>query len=572
MTVIVPAEYAGQVTECESGLPISGVTVTAGIWQTITDNGGNYSLFVNEGTYDVYFDKLGYNSYMEADTSAMAGDVTPLDVCLYEAPYSVPWVLATVNYPDEDFCDVEWSLPEGPYEIIYDDGEAEDLFVWSTSGNENAVRFTPSGYPAHVFGGRVYVGDGLWPAGNWLGSDFAIIVYANDGTDLPGTMLDSIGVTVNNYGWVEFTGLDATIESGDFYLSMYQLNYSPNAAPIGLDQTLPNVYRSYSRSLANSAWSLSIYQDFMMRAYIDGPQTDAVTDGTEMVYPPKVDREKALKHFQTANNSPFVGRPGTVKAGTTGNIDGYTNASDAVLYYTVARLSDFDPDLGPATGTMTILNNVTEFTYTDNDFAALPMGWYAYAVQVAYSSGMLSPWTYSNIVGRDMDAMVTFEVTLCDGTEPSDVEITMTGTEYPYEEYFGVTDATGIVTFDQVWKGTYTIDLYKIGYVNYNWDQIVSEDVTIPVLMSEKMYPPRNLWVDPLTSYAYWEPHWLLLLMKASKDWPSRQTAGRLQLRVMAGSVPPMAAAHHGRFLHGIPTTLALTMMLTLVIMVVKII
>ena len=42
--------------------------------------------------------------------------------------------------------------------------------------NENAVRFTPAGYPATVIGGRVYVGDGLWPAGSWYGSEFAIKV------------------------------------------------------------------------------------------------------------------------------------------------------------------------------------------------------------------------------------------------------------------------------------------------------------------------------------------------------------------------------------------------------------
>ena len=210
---------------------------------------------------------------------------------------------------------------------------------------------------------------------------------------------------------------------------------------------------------------------------------------------------------------------------------------------------------------MTILNNVTEFTYTDNDFAALTMGWYAYAVQVAYSSGMLSPWTYSNIVGRDMDAAVTFEVTLCDGNDPIDVEITMTGTDYPYTEYFGVTDATGIYTFDQVWKGKYAIDLYKIGYVNYNWDQIISEDETITVLMSEKMYPPRNLWVDPLTSYAYWEPPLVVALEEGFEGLtfpPTGWTSSSMSIgwfRTINGS-----AVQPGRSLHGIHTMPVLTM------------
>ncbi|RLD75268.1 MAG: hypothetical protein DRJ15_17230, partial [Bacteroidetes bacterium] len=356
MTVVVPAQFAGLVTECEGGQPIAGVTVTAGPWQTMTANDGTYSLYVDEDMYTVSFEKLGFMNIDVVDTTALAGVVTPIDVCMYEDPYAVPFVTATVEYPDEDFCTVDWSLPEGPYELIYDDGVAEDLFVWATYGNENAVKFTPAGYPANVFGGRLYVGDGLFPAGSWLGTDFVVMVYGDDGAGLPGAMLDSMAVTVNNYGWVEFLGFDVTIESGDFFISMLQLYPAPNAAPLGIDFTMPQVYRSYSRTTLTPAWSSSVYQDFMIRAYIDGSQTDGVTESNQMVYPSKVDREEASKHFMTANNSPFVTRPGTVKAGTTGVIEGYNNNSEAVLYYTVARISDFDPLLGPEFGTLLPLN------------------------------------------------------------------------------------------------------------------------------------------------------------------------------------------------------------------------
>ena len=509
MTVVIPAEFAGTVTNCEGGDPLAGVTVTAGAFQTLTDVDGTYSLFVDEGTYDVYFELLGWETVMVGDTLALADEVTPIDVCLYESPYPVPWVLATVNYPDEDFCEVEWSLPEGPYEVSYDDGFAEDFFAWNDAGGENAVKFTPAGYPANIFGGRVFVGDGLFPAAPWLGTEFAILIYGDDGTGLPGDVLDSIGVTVNNYGWVEFSGLDVTLEEGDFFMSMLQLNFAPNTAPIGIDNSFPLAYRSYQRSALMPGWQVSVYQDFMMRAYIEGSQTDLATEGTELVRIPKVDREKANKHFISANNTPFTTRAGVEATGTLATIEGYEALTEDVLYYTVARISDFDPDLPidpPVNGTVTVLNNVTEVSYTDNDFSALPMGWYAYAVQVAYSSGMLSEWTFSNIVGRDMDAAVTFEVTLCDGNTPEDVEITMVGSDYPYETFFGVTDETGIFTFDQVWKGKYDVTVFKIGYETYDWIQIVTEDVTIPVVLSEKRYPVRNLWVDPLTSYLYWDP------------------------------------------------------------------
>ena len=58
------------------------------------------------------------------------------------------------------------------------------------------MKFTPAGYPANIFGGRVFVGDGLFPAAPWLGTEFAILIYADDGTACQATVLDSIGVTV----------------------------------------------------------------------------------------------------------------------------------------------------------------------------------------------------------------------------------------------------------------------------------------------------------------------------------------------------------------------------------------
>ena len=75
----------------------------------------------------------------------------------------------------------------------------------------HAVKFTPLGYPATAIGGQIYVGDGSFP-GPFLGTEFGIALFDDDGPGgLPGTMLDSSGVTVNNYGWVSFDWISATI-------------------------------------------------------------------------------------------------------------------------------------------------------------------------------------------------------------------------------------------------------------------------------------------------------------------------------------------------------------------------
>ena len=60
--------------------PISGATVTAGPFQTTTNEEGQYSLYVDQGTYDVVFEKLGYMTVTVADTMALQGVVTPVSV------------------------------------------------------------------------------------------------------------------------------------------------------------------------------------------------------------------------------------------------------------------------------------------------------------------------------------------------------------------------------------------------------------------------------------------------------------------------------------------------------------
>ena len=84
---------------------------------------------------------------------------------------------------------------------------------------------------------------------------------------------------------------------------------------------------------------------------------------------------------------------------------------------------------------------------------------------------MYSNYAVSNIVGHLMDAEVTVNVTLSTGEEPSGVEITLAGLEYPYETYFDVTPASGTVVFPFVWKGHYDLTAMKIGFDTYRNQQ-----------------------------------------------------------------------------------------------------
>jgi hypothetical protein len=468
MLVYLPAVFSGIVQDHDNDEPLNGVLVTAGPYQATTGENGEYSLFVDEGTYHIIFSKLGYMPLTIRDTSAEQGQITPLDISMWDMNYAPGHVNAEVQQDDHS-CIVNWSLPDGPYEIIMDDGEAEDFFVFAHSGSWHAVKFTPAGYPSTVIGGSFHVGDGSFP-GPFLGTDFGVAVFDDNGFNgLPGTMLDSTSVAVNNSGWVSLDWLNAIITDGSFYLAMFQSGNAPNAAPIGVDSQSPVQFKSYSKILGND-WALSPYQDFMIRAWVDGPEGDA--------------------------------------------------ASRDVVNYRISRYTDFDPEDPLAGGTYTELATTQGLVYEDS---LIMPGWYAYGVKALYSSGQFSDYTLSNVVGNQMDVAVNVTTTLTTGDEPSGVEVTLQGLVYPHEVFSIITESDGIAAFDMVWKGTYNIKVSKTGFDTYLIKDVkLDENEEFAIILSEKKYSPGCFKVDPLTLVATWCPPLIVALNEdfESPDFP----------------------------------------------------
>jgi hypothetical protein len=256
-------------------------------------------------------------------------------------------VQATVMQNDT-WCKVTWpNLGNNHWELVYDDGEADDFFIWSSPGNMNANKFHPTFYPFIVIGGSIYVGDGSFP-GPFLGTSFRVLVYDDDGENgLPGTALDSMDVTVNNYEWVEFEGMTVTISEGDFYLAMEQMSPAPDAAPIGVDMDNPTYFKSYVHFVGGQDWVLSPLQDFMIRAWIVG----------------------------------------------------YNEPARNIDYFQVARFSDFDPYGSPLLGDTTILLDSTNSSeYDDYAWDTLSAGLYAYGVKTHFTGGEWSDYDVSNNV------------------------------------------------------------------------------------------------------------------------------------------------------------------------------
>ena len=483
-------------------------------FQTITDEEGEYTLYVDAGTYNVSFEKIGFQTYVEMDTTALAGMVTPLDAELWEESYPPSFVYAEVN-PEDTECVVTWGDGMGPYEIAYDDGSAENYAAWALPGNMNAVKFTPAEYPATVIGGKIYVGDGSFPNNNtgFLGTTFGAMVKAADGANgLPGTTLDSISVTVNNYGWVTFQGLNAEITEGAFYLVMVQGTLSPNCAPIGIDQDLPTLYRSYSRNVSTGgAWGLSPFQDMMMRAIVYG--SPSATDGITSAG----DAHLVLKQRGLISQSAPHALGGIEGKATYRAAVDFEDGSRAITSYRVVRYSNFDPNGDPSLGTKVGLGNaVSGNTYTDGGatWAGLPGGWYAYGVAANYPNNFISDTIVSNIVGHGILAEVTVNVSLTTGGSPAGAVVMLTGEDYPYESYMATVPDNGQVIFPTVWYGHYVVDAMKVGFDDYTINVNITGDRTINIMLAEKKYKPRNLYVDALTLVATWDEPLAIAVME----------------------------------------------------------
>jgi type IX secretion system substrate protein/carboxypeptidase family protein len=463
--------FYGTVTDTITGDSMFGVYVSAGDFNTQTDTSGYYELEVDAGNYDICFSLLGFEATCIVDAVVVAENVNEENVAMFVIPNPVSWVIADENEAGTQ-CMVAWTLPRGLNEILYDDSEANDFVIWTTPGNAVGVCFTPKSYPATITGGRLNVGDGSFPEGsNFLGTQLAIGIMDDDGVSgLPGTILDSVVFVVSNYGWINFNDVfDNTFMEGDFYLVVWQLGDETNSAPIAADTNLP----AFSNSVIleqGLGWSELPDKDFMIRAHVNSSY-----------------------YFNNYMS------------------DYYTN-------YTIARITDFDPVMGPETGTFVPIANPINEIYNDFAYGACPEGFIAYAIKTIYQHGQ-SIWTYSNIVNHGNENTVNFELMHCLDSLPDGIEVTLAGLEYPYQNFYAVADTSGLIVFDSVVDGLYNLLAYKPGYSKYeHLDLGIYEDITYNIILTQIVHPPHNLIVDPLTSFATWDDPTIIKLPKERFD------------------------------------------------------
>jgi len=366
------------------------------------------------------------------------------------------WVEANPDNGDTS-CTVDASAR---FQKYYDDGTAENYFAWINPGGMVAVKFQAAYGPLHVYGGSVYVGDGSFPEGaDFLGRDINVYVLDDDGpSGNPGSILDSITVTVNNFYWVEFDGLDVDIKLGDsYYMAIEQLESPPYCPPVGIDEENPVFYQNFVKPADSSQWESSGYNDFMIRSYVCG-------------VPGSKEQNSGL--FQ------------------------------------IIFVSGFNPcnGEGPEDGTLKILGSVNNFPYTDViNWNEQPPGYYAYAVRVNCDTSF-SNLEFSNIVTHLMDAEVTVNVACPAGNPPDSLYVILDGGDCVQGYYFEAFSDTGTVIFPEVPFGYYDMTITVPGDHSETYDSVyITSDTVMNINLDYDLPPPDNFTVNAAFSIATWD-------------------------------------------------------------------
>ena len=455
-----PAILSGTITNAVSGAPVIGARVSVDnkiVWSVA---GGYYSMQIELlGTYPVQSLKPGFDTYTSSPVLFQSGVSVTLNISMWEN-LNPPSMVTSALDTAAQTVNVNWSLPKGDYELLYDDGIQEGFTVWAFQGNMNAVRFTPVASPVTVNGGAIHLAELTnYPAGSNPLVPFQVAVYdATGNLGMPGNQIAGpFDVIPAKFGWNEFTfPTSVALPGGDYYLVMIQGGNAPNAAGIAIDNTATQL-RSVARFFTGGAPWVPAAGNFMMRSRLNGPG-------------------------------------GPVDADT---------LSESLIQYQVWRLRQGEEQNPLA---WIDLGTVTDLFYADQSWITLPCGPYRWTIKAHYSGNRLSPAKFSNILGKCWTVAVTVDVELsCESASKEGAFIQLKNLVYPDTAYTFTVDTSGHHTFPRVWKGSYELSVKKFGYVDYANTVSLVCDSTLPAFLFQKKPPPTNLQVDAKSLVAQWQ-------------------------------------------------------------------
>jgi hypothetical protein len=154
------------------------------------------------------------------------------------------------------------------------------------------------------------------------------------------------------------------------------------------------------------------------------------------------------------------------------------------------------------------LATVSEMTYIDNDWGTIDEDIYKYAVIANYTGENQSPAALSNWVGQGLFTTLTVNVQSYFEDPLEGVTVQLIGlTPDPQgqtNDYSIVTNAEGVSYFPAVWRGNYTINVTKEGFVPFTLETVsiqVPSEVTYQI--SEPLNPIVELSGEAISNNVY---------------------------------------------------------------------
>lgn len=488
--------FNGYVYDFLTNDPIEGAHIAlngpAGAYNVVTNSLGYYTTLAYAGAYDITAGAEGYTPQTLVGEVVAHGGINSNDFYLMEVPYPVAEVIAFEL--NDNQVQISWDgtgpAPE-PVTFRYDDGTATAQLGFG-SGTINSVL------------GAVHRVDATLQEMSWFltnegGPHANIQIYVMGLT--PGGLPDgnnviyTASVTNTDMLWNTHVFPQPLVIEGGFYLAVGYNGF----AGLGTDDGVgaPYVYQPNTHYYAGD-YTTNAFTTFepgftlnaLIRAYgvENAVASYAVNDA-----PMTVENKMAgleLRHCLPIHTGGPVWR--TMQEGS---------ADRGIISYDVWRQKYFQPGTLELIGT-TFQQNFVDFEWGDQDW-----GVYQWAVTVNYDAGQTSVPTFSNKLDKDMYTTVDVEVVLNSNDSPTGTIVTFTNVSEPelelvYEETLG---GSGVYTWDAFRRGTYDIQVYKLGYTGVNLEDVnIFDEASFEWMLNEILAPPLNLYVTP-TGLATWE-------------------------------------------------------------------
>lgn len=136
--------------------------------------------------------------------------------------------------------------------------------------------------------------------------------------------------------------------------------------------------------------------------------------------------------------------------------------------------------------------------YIDEGWSALTEGVYKYAVKAIYTGDLASVPGFSNTLAKDMTVPVTINLSTNSSDSPEGAMVTLTNHDgNPDHIYSKAAPASGVVFFEEVWKGVYDLHVALAAFEPYDLANITIEDAyQADVELIEIIEEPFALMID----------------------------------------------------------------------------